>query len=262
MERKSYVAANKAAWNEVAPRHAAHNQEKLVGLFSQPGFSCLDEIETALLHQVGVVGKDVIQLACNNGRELLSIKNIGAARSVGVDVSSAFIEQATALANAGNIEAEFICCDVYELDLPTLGTFDVVYISIGALCWMPDLSKFFEVVRALLKVGGQVMVYDCHPILDMFEPEEGFEPRYSYFRREPFVQNDGLDYYSGKSYAAETYYSFCHTLGDCFAGITGNGFVVTHFEEYAHNIAEATWRPFAEKGIQLPLSFTLIGKKI
>jgi predicted RNA methylase len=59
-----------------------------------PDFSCLDDTLTGLLTQVGVDGKAVVQLGCNNGRESLSLYALGARHVVGVDQSAAFLDQA------------------------------------------------------------------------------------------------------------------------------------------------------------------------
>lgn len=50
--------------------------------------------------------------SCNNGRELLSIKNKGAGYCVGFDIAEGFIDQARQLAKAGDIDCEFVQSDV------------------------------------------------------------------------------------------------------------------------------------------------------
>src|SRR3546814_17424921 len=76
------VAANRESWNEAAARHRAHAQyAALLAGFATPGFSVLDDTLTARLLGLGLAGKAVAQLCCNNARELLSVKNLGAASS-------------------------------------------------------------------------------------------------------------------------------------------------------------------------------------
>jgi hypothetical protein len=48
-----YFEANRAAWNETAPRHAAADFQRLLERFKQPGFSVLDEIETVPCKKLG-----------------------------------------------------------------------------------------------------------------------------------------------------------------------------------------------------------------
>src|SRR3546814_1097938 len=108
MEAQDYIEANRQSWDEAAPVHAEQKLADLLAGFAKPGYSCLDEIETAILEKIGVEGKAVAQLCCNNGREVLSVVNMGAARGVGFDISEAFLEQGRQMARAGNIAGEFV----------------------------------------------------------------------------------------------------------------------------------------------------------
>ena len=81
----SYTQSNRADWNEVIPLHQKAAREKWDRAFAQLGYVCLDEVEVGLFRQSGIAGKDTAQLCCNNGIELLSIKNLGAGECVGFD---------------------------------------------------------------------------------------------------------------------------------------------------------------------------------
>src|SRR5512147_1738742 len=107
MERRDYTAANRQSWNEAAPVHKEQKFEELLQAFRRPGYSRLDQIATHTFEKIGIQGKTVAQLCCNNGRELLSVKNMGAGRCVGFDIADNFIEQGRQLAAAGNITCEF-----------------------------------------------------------------------------------------------------------------------------------------------------------
>ena len=75
---KHYTEANREAWNEVMPLHQQAAKQKWNDSFSRPGFVALDEAEIELLQQVSLKGKKVVQLLCNNGVELMSLKYLGA----------------------------------------------------------------------------------------------------------------------------------------------------------------------------------------
>ena len=109
-QTKQFTTANRAAWEEAAPIHGRHNQAKLIKTCGEGGFSCLGAIETRHLQALKVAGKDVAQVCCNNGRELLSVKNMGAARCVGFDGAEAFLDQGRELAAAAGLDVEFVCC--------------------------------------------------------------------------------------------------------------------------------------------------------
>jgi len=44
--------------------------------------------------------------------------------------------------------------------------FDIVYTSIGVLPWLPDLTRWAQVVAGLLRPGGLFYLRDAHPILN------------------------------------------------------------------------------------------------
>ncbi len=235
----------------------------LLDAMRKPHFSCLDEIETAILSALDVGGKDVAQLCCNNGQELLSVENLGAARCVGFDSAEGFVAQARELAAAGGLASEFVCTDVYEIPADYDTSFDLVTITIGVLSWMPDLPGFLAVAARLLRTGGALFIYEQHPILDMIEPAKADQPvswDYSYFRREPFVDLDGLDYYGGGTYESKPLTSFHYTLSDVIMAGLACSLVVEHIEELPGHISN-TWYNVEHQGPELPMSYTLVLRK-
>jgi ubiquinone/menaquinone biosynthesis C-methylase UbiE len=263
MKEHDYIEANRQSWDEAAPIHAEQKLPELLASFAKPGFSCLDEIETAILEKIGVTGKAVAQLCCNNGREILSVKNMGAARAVGFDLSDAFLDHGRMMAAAGRIDCEFVAGSVYDIPVDYDSQFDLVTVTIGALGWLPDLDAFFVVVARLLKPGGSIFIYEMHPVLTLFEPGEEKNPleiRYSYFTTEPFRSDDGLDYYGGTRYRAKPNYWFQHKLSDIIGGCLDHGLALEHFREYDFDISNV----FAALGKQEkkpPMSYTLVARK-
>ncbi len=216
--RDDYTAANRAAWEASAPYHEEGAEfAALLAGFAKPGFSCLDAVLTERLLALGVAGKDVAQICCNNGREILSVKNLGAGRCVGFDPSGAFLAQGRRLAAAaagggGGIDCDFVEGDVYKIsdayDGAYDGAFDIVLITIGVFGWMPELGTFFDVVARLLRPGGALLVYEEHPIMNMFEPgaADPLKPVASYFKAEPF-EDTGAIVYDGQE--AQLPLSYC-----------------------------------------------------
>lgn len=263
MDRRNYTDANRAAWEEVAPLHRGQNFERLLAAFGAPGYSCLDEVETARLLALGIAGKDVAQLCCNNGRELLSVKNMGAARCVGFDGAEGFVAQARELATAAGIDCGFVATDLYDIEATYDACFDVVTVTIGVLGWMPDLDGFFAVAARLLRPGGTLFIYEQHPILEMIEPGGPDAPvqwNYSYFKRDPFVDEDGLDYYEGGTYESKPLYSFPQKMSDVIMAGVANDLVIEHFEELPTHIS-GTWHNVERQGPRLPMSYTLVFRK-
>ncbi len=226
------------------PRHHTIAQskrfEELRSGFATPGYSCLDAIETAQLRQLEVGSKDVAQLCCNNGRELLSIKNLGAKSCVGFDQSAAFLAQARELAAAGNIACTFVETDVYRISDQYDAAFDLVAITIGVFGWMPDLAGFLAVVARLLRPGGALFAYEQHPIMNMFEPEDPIDPHrlaHSYFKSEPFEESGAIVYDGAESGEGAPHYWFVHTMADVLTACLRQGLTIQVLREFPHNIS-------------------------
>lgn len=265
MSSEQMVEANRVAWNAVAPVHQQSQGEALRALFATPGASCLDEVATARLTGLGVAGKRVAQLCCNNGSELLSICNLGAARGVGFDISDVVIDEARALAALAlgdDARCEFVRADACDVPGAYSGAFDLVYVSVGALGWIPDLGRFFASAARLLDRAGHVLVYEMHPILDMYDPASKTPdiPQDSYFRRAPFIETAGLDYVGNTDHEGPPQYWFHHTLADIFTAVLASGLDVTGFEELAHDIS-TRYPTLASAAIKPPMSYLLTAVK-
>lgn len=223
----------------------------------------MDHVATKFLKDLDVAGKDVAQVCCNNACELLSIKNMGAARCVGFDGAQGFLDQGRELAVAAGQELELVCCDATAIPASYYGCFDIVYISVGVLGWMPDLAVFFTELENLLRPGGALLIYEHHPVLMMVKPGptgEEIEWELSYFTTEPYVETGGLDYYGGSSYEAKPVTSFSHKLSDIIMAGVETGLSLSHFQEWPHHISRAWWN-VEQSNLGLPMCYTMVLNK-
>jgi SAM-dependent methyltransferase len=262
--KENAIASNREAWNDSARHHKdAADWSVLAEAVRKADFSCLDETLDGLLRQVGIDGKDVIQLGCNNGRESLSLFALGARLVVGVDQSGAFLEQARELAARSPHEPQFIEADIHHLPVELHSRFDRALITIGVLNWMPDIDEFFRHVAQTLKPGGALVVYETHPFLEMFDPEaaDPFCLSSSYFRSEPFVQHEPIVYEGKAEQPCAPSYWFAHTLGDLFSAAIAAGLQISHFKEYPHSNREEAYDRYQQQAAQLPLCFTWVAVK-
>jgi SAM-dependent methyltransferase len=261
---RDYTSANRRAWDQAAPHHRSIDRyRELLEGFATPGFSCLDAEEIERLQAIGVEGKAVAQICCNNGRELLSIKNRGAARCVGFDQSARFLAQAAELAAAGGIDCRFVETDVYDIPAEFDDSFDLVVITIGVFGWMPDLGGFFDVVDRLLRPGGHLFIHEQHPINNMLEPGDPDPHRLanSYFRAEPFVENEIIVYEGERNEPGEVHYWFVHTLSDVITACLERGLSLVQFAESPVNISSEIYDVYQDREAQLPLSYSLTARK-
>src|SRR5689334_9169046 len=157
---------NRRNWDERAALHARGSFYDFDG-FVADGSRWLHPCEAVELGDVR--GKSLVQLQCHMGQDLLSWLRLGAARGVGLDFSAPAIEHARQLAARCGLSerARFVLSDVYDAPqaLAGAGPFDIVYVSVGALCWLPDVKRWAEVCAALLPPGGVLYVHESHPML-------------------------------------------------------------------------------------------------
>ncbi len=168
---RQMIETTRASWNE----RVSHHVDDTSGLYDLSSFlrgeDTLSPIDDAELGDVS--GLKIAHLQCHFGMDTLSLARRGAEVS-GLDYSSAAIAKAKELAAETDLEATFVCADVYDgLDHLPGDAFDMVFVTCGTICWLPDLEPWAKVVAALLKPGGRLYLCDLHPAMAQLEEEDG-----------------------------------------------------------------------------------------
>jgi len=263
MDRKKITETNREAWNEVTPLHQKARKVNLEEQFKEKNFSVLGSLETKKLQEINIKGMEIAHLCCNNGIELLSILNsLEAESGTGFDISDEAIKEATKLQRSSGLNCSFIRTDVYEIDKKYYNSFDLVYFTIGALSWLPDLNELFLIASNLLKHNGKLFLYEMHPFLDMLDPENKENPlkiSESYFKEEPWIEKSGIDYLGKTKYDAKTTIEFSHKLSDIMTAIIKAGLKINEFNEYPHDIS-AVFQHLEHKKM-VPLCYLIIAGK-
>lgn len=261
----SYFQENKEAWEEAFEhRHPGWGEENHERLLNEEfPFFCPDMIEE--FRSIDFRGKSIAQFCCNNGRELLSLMRLGAKDGVGFDIAENIIEQAVETAEKAGIgNCRFVACNIMDIPEQYNNSFDFVMFTIGAITWFEDLNELFRKVSGCLKPGGILLLHDFHPIMNMLPltGEPGFDEKhlnqiaYSYFRKEPWIENEGMGYMS-EQYESKTFTSFSHTMSSIINGVSSAQMHVTKLNEYDYDIGLCD--AYDKKGF--PLSYILIAKK-
>lgn len=263
----SYNKQNKQAWEEAFDNRKAGWGEDIALRIRNESCPYLTKDLAAELSAYDLRGSTVAQFCCNNGRELLSICKLGAARGVGFDIAENQVAFANGKARELNMNCEFVAADILEIDDSYNGAFDYIFITIGALTWFDDLNAFFGKASACLKEGGHVIINEKHPVIDMFalEGEPSFDPAvpekpvYSYFKSDPWVENGGMGYMSDpKKEYRSTFYSFSHTFEEIINAIIKSGMKIKKLKELDCDISGG-FDGLSGKGI--PMSYILICEK-
>ena len=259
-----YTESNRKAWNAAMPKHQEKMKKDWDHRFLSPGFFVQKDPELKYLKEVGFEGKDIAHLSCNNGIELMSLKNLGARKCIGFDISDRAIDEAKERVKLTGIECEFIKTDVLEIGDDFYDQFDLIYVTIGALCWIPSLDRYFEKAAKLLRKGRKVFLYESHPFTDVFpwedEGENNLKAVNPYFTNEIYEDDNGIDYIGGTTYKSPKSYEFMHTMSDIIMALVKNGINIKLFKEFRHDISMCKGHLMDEK-VSLPMSYILMGEK-
>ena len=212
-----YRTINRANWDERAPAHATSPDYAVERFLEDPSYiSHVVRFDLPLLGDIR--GKRCVHLQCHIGTDTISLSRLGASMT-GLDFSPASLEEARRLSEATGAGVEFVQAEVYDA-VEVLGRerFDLVFTGIGALCWLPSIARWADVVADLLAPGGRLFVREGHPMLwAIDETREGvLAVQYPYFEREePNVWSESGTYVqTDVAFANNTSLDWNHGLGE------------------------------------------------
>jgi len=264
-----YLQNNLEMWNDWALLHAESEFYDVEGF--KKGRCTLYPI--ALEEMGDVTGKSLLHLQCHFGLDTLSWARQGA-KVTGMDFSDKAINIALALSKELGIDADFVCCNIYDLPQNLNSKFDIVYTSAGVLCWLPDLKRWGEVIAHSLKPGGVFYILEGHPFMNMLLTESedisGPEITRSYFyTAEPEIYESPGSYTGQQTDRLHTGNEWTHSLGDIINAVISAGLQIEFLHEfpkiffkavpYMEQDEEGYWRI---KGDKIPLIFTLKATKL
>ncbi len=259
-----YLEINRQSWNKRTAIHVKSAFYDLDGFLK--GKNSLNNIELNLLGAIR--SKRILHLQCHFGQDSLSLARLGA-KVTGVDLSDASIDFARQLAKTTGMDAEFICCDLFELPRYLDEPFDMVFTSYGAIIWLPDLNKWAEIISRFLKPGGHFIMAEFHPMLWIFD-DDFKKIKYSYFSKAPVVEKITSTYTGKEETDEHQMVTWNHTLGEVINSLISNDLEIKLFEEHdysPYNIFNETTEPepgkFRIKDLNnnLPLVFALKATK-
>ncbi|MGK2947009.1 MAG: class I SAM-dependent methyltransferase [Acidimicrobiales bacterium] len=267
----AWFELNRAWWDERVATHVASDFYG-VEAFLHEDWSPLRRYE---VEEAGdVTGLDLVHLQCHFGLDTLAWARLGA-RVVGVDLSTAAVEAARAIAERAGLDAEFVAANVYDAPAAVGGrTFDRVYTGIGALTWLPDIDAWARTVGALLRPGGRLHLVEFHPVTHWCLADDDLTVANSYFHEGPWVWGAEA---SGGSYAeAEATFDhnetveWNHGLGAVVTALADAGLRIQSLVERPTMFVQR-WASMVEHGHQdwrlpadqpqIPLSYSLLAVK-
>ncbi|WP_165943649.1 class I SAM-dependent methyltransferase [Roseicella aquatilis] len=245
MTDPDWRATNRAHWESLAAIHLAPGGYDLSAL--RAGAGRLDPILEAELGPVA--GLRVLHLQCHIGDETLTLAQRGATVT-GLDASAIAIGAARRLAAELGLSdrAHFVEADLYRAAeaLPEPGGFDLVLVTWGSLCWLPDLAGWARIVAGFLRPGGRLHLAEGHPAALVFDdraPGAAGKPGWlvPYFEREAVVLEEEADYANPAARpAAARSVTWMHPLSAVVGALRGAGLAL----DWLHEHPRVAWRMF------------------
>ena len=212
-----------------------------------------------------------VHLQCHIGTDTISLARLGATMT-GVDFSPASLAEARRLCDELGTGVEFVEADVYDA-VEALGgrTFDLVFTGIGALCWLPSVSRWAAVIAALLEPGGRLFMREGHPLMWTLDERhsDALVVEYDYFERpEPMVFDEQGTYVeTDVKFETTITHVWNHGLGEIVTALLDVGMQLTGLVEHDSvpweampgkmtKIALGEWR-LTDRPWRLPHSYTL-----
>ena len=224
-----YVNINRATWNSKLSVHVASDFYDVPAFLE--GKSSLNSIELNLLGNI--IDKKILHLQCHFGQDSLSLARLGA-QVTGVDLSDKAIKKAKEINEKLKLDAQFICSDIYELPNHLDEKFDIVFTSYGTIGWLPDLSKWANVISNFLKPNGKFVFVEFHPVVWMFD-DHFKNIVYNYFNLEPIIENEEGTYADKKSSISNKTVTWNHPTSEVLNALIQSGLEINSFNEFDYS---------------------------
>jgi SAM-dependent methyltransferase len=272
MDRQTYFDTNRKSWDE---RVAIHRRDETKFYEVQKVLDGGDKLNAIEASEIGDVrGLRIAHLQCHFGLDSICLARRGASVT-GLDFSQPAITEARRLAGTLGLDAQFVEGNVYDARKLLTGDFDMVYVTWGAINWLPDIAQWAQVVASLLKKGGRLYLAESHPAILCFDWVDGrIGPRFDWRtpKDAPIVEETEQTYTGAADVLAhKKTYSWQHPLSDIINGLIAAGMSLA----WLHEHGALTWPLFpnmtvSEDGlyrlpadhVQLPLAFSLEARKV
>ena len=155
------------------------------------------------------------------------------ARVTCADFSATALRRVRELAERVGVEVETVETDSRALPESLHGRFDLVYVTVGAICWIDDLDLWMRQVALALRPGGRLVMVEIHPTYQMIDsrvPDLVVDF--------PYGGGTGVTYVGTGTYAdptstiTSTTTSYAHSIADIVMGALRAGLVTELLEEH------------------------------
>ena len=236
----AFQQANQLNWDDRTVLHSTDTTGSYRIADVLKGGSSLHPLEAS---EIGdVTGKDVIHLQCHIGLDTISLKHLGANSATGLDFRP---RPSKPPESSPGSPIRMFASSRQISSMPSrhwTATYDVVYVTWGAVNRLDDIFRWAKVVSALLRPGGRLYLLEGHPQFYQFELRDNrLAVTHDWFttRDAPLSSDEDKTYTGDERTVAHTrYYLWFHPISDIVNALIQAGMTIDFFNE--HEIL--TWK--------------------
>lgn len=265
---ESYFEANRLNWDNRAELHSTDTTGRYRIAPVLAGGSSLHALETG---EIGdITGRDIVHLQCHIGLDTISLKHLGAKSVTGLDFSPKAIAAARDFAARAGTDVRFVEASLYDAPAALGETYDMAFVTWGAINWLPDIEAWARVISSLLRPGGRLYLLEGHPGMNQLDLEgEALVTRYGWRTpvANPLVFDEAETYTGDERKLTHTRnYEWIHPISSIVNGLIGAGMQIYFLNEHElvvwkafPNMIEVDEDTFAlpPEMPRIPLSFSL-----
>jgi SAM-dependent methyltransferase len=263
------LEANRANWDDRTDVHVASRFYDVEGWLRTEREPRPREVEAL----GDVSGLTLLHPQCHFGLDTLAFARAGA-RVTGLDFSSVAIDAARDIARRAGLadRATFVCADVLDaVNALDHQTFEIVYVSLGALTWLPSVDRWASQVAALVAPGGRFYLHDGHPVAWSLA-DDRLCLEHTYFEEvEPLVDDSDETYTDARRPIVDRrHYEWNHGLGETVTALIKHGLRLEWLAEHDWTVfprfpwlvsdGTGTWRTPPDMP-RAPLTFSLLASR-
>lgn len=193
-------------------------------------------------------GRRVADLGCGTGRYTLQLPRLGAAQTIGIDLSPQMLDVARAKARRSEQPVAFRLGDLKK-EIPLADDWLDVAICALTLTFLPDLECAFSAIARRLRAGGTLVISEVHP--HGLRAERAASAALLRKDHAPYLRFTSAE--GDECRIART----PHLISDYVAAAASAGLTLERIAEPAVDHRLATTYPYLRDRIGVPLALTL-----
>jgi SAM-dependent methyltransferase len=228
-----------------------------------------------------VGGLDILYLQSHIGVDGVVLARAGANVTC-ADFSAVALQRARDLASTVGVSIDTVEADSRNLPETLHARFDMVYVTIGAICWIDDLNRWMSQVALALRPGGRLVMFEIHPLYQVFSkrtPELVLD--FPYGDGGHFTESGSGSYADPSSAITSTTTNFAHSIANVVTSAISAGMRIDRLDEFVELAFDprgddllqqgddGQWRLLVGRGVTpadqpegLPVAFSLIATKV